>query len=54
MTNCMKFNKRKCGILHLGGGNPGCMDQLGNEILEGRAVERDLGILFESESAVPW
>ncbi|KAJ7415620.1 hypothetical protein BTVI_37812 [Pitangus sulphuratus] len=30
ITNCLKFKKGKCQILHLGQGNPGCMDRLGN------------------------
>ncbi|KAJ7411309.1 hypothetical protein WISP_103200 [Willisornis vidua] len=43
-TSHRKFNKRKCWILHLGWGNSGCMDRLGNEMLESSAMERDLGI----------
>lgn len=30
-----------CWILHLGLGNSGCMDRLGNKVLECSAVERD-------------
>ena len=41
----MKFNKGKCQILHMGQGNPGCMDRLGNKMLASSAVERDLGVL---------
>lgn len=28
ITNCMKFNRNRCGILHLGQGNPGYMYRL--------------------------
>lgn len=35
------FNKRKWQNLHLGWGNPGCTDRVGNERLEGSATERD-------------
>ncbi|RMC17991.1 hypothetical protein DUI87_04867 [Hirundo rustica rustica] len=43
ITNHMKFNKGKCQILLLGRDSPGCMDSLGNEMLESSAMERDLG-----------
>ncbi|KAJ7428255.1 RNA-directed DNA polymerase from mobile element jockey-like protein [Pitangus sulphuratus] len=42
ITNYMKLNKDKCQILHLGWGNPGCTDRLGNETLKSSAAERDL------------
>ncbi|KAK4822223.1 hypothetical protein QYF61_011864 [Mycteria americana] len=34
ITNCMKFNKSKCLILHLGQGNPGYTSKLEDEKLE--------------------
>ncbi|KAJ7404310.1 hypothetical protein WISP_146133 [Willisornis vidua] len=42
VTNHMKFSKRKYWILHLEYGNPGCSCRLGNEMLAGNAMERDL------------
>ena len=39
----------KCQILHLGWGNPGCRDRLGNEILESTTTEKDLGILVHGK-----
>ena len=49
ITNCMKLNKSKCWILHLGHGNPGCTYRLGNERLERSSAERDLGIQVDSK-----
>ncbi|KAJ7404740.1 hypothetical protein WISP_143620 [Willisornis vidua] len=45
ITNHIKFNKGKFSILHLGWGNPRCMNRLGNERLENSAMERDLAVL---------
>ncbi|TRZ20563.1 hypothetical protein HGM15179_006530 [Zosterops borbonicus] len=48
--NHMKFNKGKwCWILHLGWGNPGWIDRLGNEMLESRLMENNLGILVSGK-----
>ncbi|RMC20286.1 hypothetical protein DUI87_01133 [Hirundo rustica rustica] len=44
ITNCIKFKKDNCQILHQRLGNPGSMDRLGNKRPETSTVERDLGI----------
>ncbi|GAB0184565.1 mitochondrial enolase superfamily member 1 [Grus japonensis] len=49
ITNCMRFNKGKCRILHLGRGNSGYMYRLGNDTLETSQPERHLGVLVNSK-----
>ncbi|GAB0186387.1 hypothetical protein GRJ2_001104000 [Grus japonensis] len=48
-ANCMKFNKTKCKVLHVGRGNPKHSYRLGRVWVQSNPEEKDLGVLIDEK-----
>ncbi|GAB0178648.1 cAMP-dependent protein kinase inhibitor alpha [Grus japonensis] len=48
-VNCMKVNRAKCKVLHMGWGNPKHNYRLGREWIEKSSEEKELGVLVDKK-----